>query len=111
MTAAPHPGAHKGRDSSEIINLKNNQLKSSQDVALHFHENTTPHQTKSMTYTTSTRANCRRWVKKPTATVAGNAILIQIWVCVRQSGYFQEQSGEIIIPVQFATPTLPALLF
>jgi integrase len=32
-------------------------------VALHFRENTTSHQAKSMTYATSTRANCRRWAK------------------------------------------------
>jgi hypothetical protein len=31
-------------------------------VALHFRENVTPYQAKSMTYTTSIPANCRRWV-------------------------------------------------
>jgi hypothetical protein len=33
-------------------------------VALHFRENATPQQAKSMAYVTSTPANCRRWVKR-----------------------------------------------
>jgi hypothetical protein len=31
-------------------------------VALHFRENATLQQAKSMTYLTLTRSNCRRWV-------------------------------------------------
>ncbi|HEV2672576.1 MAG TPA: hypothetical protein VGU74_15890, partial [Gemmatimonadales bacterium] len=38
---------------------RKNQTKSPKNVALHFRENATPHQAKSMTYATSTRANCR----------------------------------------------------
>jgi hypothetical protein len=39
------------------------QIKSADDAALHFRENVTPHQAKSMTYVASTRTNCRRWVR------------------------------------------------
>src|SRR5262249_55119150 len=39
-----------------------NQIKSTENVALHFRENPTSHKAKSRTYATSTRANCRRSV-------------------------------------------------
>jgi hypothetical protein len=42
----------QNRDSIE-------KIKSADDAALHFRENATPRQAKSMTYGTSTRANCR----------------------------------------------------
>src|SRR6476659_5076448 len=59
MTSAPRAGAH-----TESRFGRKYQLKSTGSVALHFRENATPHQTKSMTYATSTRANCRRWVRE-----------------------------------------------
>src|SRR5262249_46661519 len=40
-----------------------NQIKSTENVALHFRENPTSHKAKSRTYATSTRANCRRSVR------------------------------------------------
>jgi hypothetical protein len=43
-----------------IVIRSNNQIKSRQNAALHFRKNATPHQAKSMTYVTSTCANCRR---------------------------------------------------
>jgi hypothetical protein len=43
--------------------IEKNQIKPPKNVALHFRENATSHQAKSMTYATSTRANCRRFVK------------------------------------------------
>src|ERR1700730_10220530 len=55
---APHAGAHTERDS-----LSKKQLISAKNVALHFCESDTPQQAKSMTYLTSPRSNCRRWVK------------------------------------------------
>src|SRR5262245_28407980 len=58
MVPAPRAGAHtESRFGRQI------QVKSTKNVALHFRENTTPHPTKSMTYTTTNHANCRRWVK------------------------------------------------
>src|SRR5262245_59491287 len=57
MVPAPRAGAHtESRFGRQI------QVKSTKNVALHFRENTTPHPTKSMTYTTTNHANCRRWV-------------------------------------------------
>src|SRR6266498_211006 len=58
MAAAPHAGAH-----TEARFVAKNQAKSIEDVALHFRKTAIPHQAKSMAYATSTRANCRRWVK------------------------------------------------
>src|SRR5262245_57653435 len=59
MVPAPRAGAHtESRFGRQI------QVKSTKNVALHFRENTTPHPTKSMTYTTTNHANCRRWVKE-----------------------------------------------
>src|SRR5215470_7843712 len=58
--AAPRAGAHIERRFAE-----KNQLKSAENVALHFRERATLQQAKSMTYLTSTRANCRRWVIRP----------------------------------------------
>jgi hypothetical protein len=55
---APHAGAHTERDS-----LSKKQLISAKNVALHFCESDTPQQAKSMTYLTSPRSNCRRWVR------------------------------------------------
>src|SRR5262245_22869297 len=55
--AAPRAGAHIERRFAQ-----KNQLKSAENVALHFRERATLQQAKSMTYLTSTRANCRRWV-------------------------------------------------
>jgi hypothetical protein len=49
-----HTGAH-----TELRFDRKNQLKSTENVALQFRENATPHQAKSMTYPTSGRANCR----------------------------------------------------
>src|SRR5262249_6040064 len=54
--AAPRAGAHIERRFAQ-----KNQLKSAENVALHFRERATLQQAKSMTYLTSTRANCRRW--------------------------------------------------
>src|SRR5262249_40346064 len=56
--AAPRAGAHIERRFAQ-----KNQLKSAENVALHFRERATLQQAKSMTYLTSTRANCRRWVR------------------------------------------------
>src|SRR5262249_53486114 len=58
MAAAPCPGAH-----TEPRFDQKNQIKSPKNVALHL-RNATPHQAKSMTYATSTRANCRRSAKR-----------------------------------------------
>src|ERR1700739_2796554 len=57
MAAAPHAGTH-----TESRFDRKYQLKSADDAALHFRENATPHQAKSITYVRSTHANCRRWV-------------------------------------------------
>src|SRR5262249_60186764 len=57
--AAPRAGAHIERRFAQ-----KNQLKSAENVALHFRERATLQQAKSMTYLTSTRANCRRWVRQ-----------------------------------------------
>src|SRR5690349_7181123 len=58
MAAAPHAGAH-----IEPRFGQKNQSESTKNVALHFRENVTLQQAKSITYLTSTRPNCRRWVK------------------------------------------------
>src|SRR5512144_2301930 len=57
MAAAPRAGTH-----TEPRFERKNQIKSTKNVALHFRAGATPLQAKSMTYATSTRANCRRWV-------------------------------------------------
>src|SRR5262249_46068458 len=52
-----------------------NQIKSTENVALHFRENPTSHKAKSRTYATSTRANCRRSVKQhPIAVSRGSLV-------------------------------------
>src|SRR5690348_2635902 len=61
MAAAPHAGAH-----IEPRFGRKNQSKSTKNVALHFRENVTLQQAKSITYLTSTRPNCRRWVRSQT---------------------------------------------
>jgi hypothetical protein len=58
MAAAPRAGTH-----TESRFDRKDQIKSADDAALHFRENATPHQAKSMTYVTSTGANCRRSAK------------------------------------------------
>jgi len=58
MAAAPRAGTH-----TELRFDRKDQIKSADDAALHFRKNATPHRAKSITYVTSTRANCRRWVK------------------------------------------------
>jgi hypothetical protein len=57
IAAAPHAGAH-----TEPRFVQKNQIKSTNNVALHFRKNASPHQTKSMAYATTSRANCKRWV-------------------------------------------------
>src|SRR5689334_484725 len=59
MAAAPRAGTH-----TESRFERKNQIKSTKNVALHFRANATPLQAKSMTYATSTRANCRRWARR-----------------------------------------------
>src|SRR5512143_3550569 len=54
MAAVPRAGTH----TESRFELKN-QIKSTKNAALHFRANATPLQAKSMTYATSTRANCR----------------------------------------------------
>src|SRR5262249_22197862 len=58
MAAAPCPGAH-----TEPRFDRKNQIKSPKNVALHL-RSATPTQAKSMTYATSTRANCRSQAAK-----------------------------------------------
>src|SRR5512144_2846313 len=69
MAAAPRAGTH-----TEPRFERKNQIKSTKNVALHFRANATPLQAKSMTYATSTRANCRRWVK-PSSSWAPSRLL------------------------------------
>src|SRR5262245_33030044 len=75
MAAAPHAGAHTERRFAQ-----KNQLKSAENVALHFRERATLQQAKSMTYLTSTRANCRRWVSGFQIAREGNCLTSPRWL-------------------------------
>src|SRR6476659_2162616 len=94
MTSAPRAGAH-----TESRFGRKHQLKSTGSVALHFRENATPHQTKSMTYATSTRANCRRWAKGCAVRVTDtdNKELCRSRSCA-QTGFKAQAKRYVILP-------------
>jgi hypothetical protein len=62
LAAEVHDGGSACWCAHGIAIRSKNQIKSIENVALHFRANATSHKAKSMTYAASARAKCRRWV-------------------------------------------------
>jgi hypothetical protein len=95
----------QSRDSIEKIKL-------SQNVALHFRENAPPHQAKSMTYATPTRANCRRSAKSIDA--AHKAFLARIAAGIEQLTTEREAARTSLddaVPLLTSDPNTTAKVF